>query len=251
MTPQYDSKPRDMTNPLHLLSDSTRAALGHDPLRTLTGRDPFRNGPGRSRRPRDSEVTVSPGSRSIFNVNQNIKTNGLDIDREASYVMNNAAWTVRLYTRSAAPRDIAELHRRTVERLDRLAEDGSVESIEFEVWGDLIPTGEDRTGSRRAYDEVVDWAEESGYSLAPGFERRETGTIVSEDTRSVVSVPLLCLVIYDGDGIEAVFPCSDGQRTYTVEDGLVGLERRTDTASAAGWGIDRPGGEAVLPDRYT
>ena len=166
-------------------------------------------------------------------------------------MIDNTAWTVRLYTRSAAPRDIAELHRRTVDRLDRLAEDGRVESVEFEVWGDLIPTDGDRTGSRRAYDALVDWAEESGYSLAPGFERRETGTIASEDTRSVISVPLLCLVIYDADGIEAVFPCSDGERTYTVEDGLVGLERRTDTASAAGFGIDRSGGEAVSPDRYT
>jgi len=131
-----------------------------------------------------------------------------------------------LYTRSVAPCGINDVQRRTIERLERLAEDGVLDSVEYEVWGRGISAEHSETDIQRAYDEFVEWADANGYTLAPAFQHRETSTLVSEDSRTVISFPLLCLGIYVDDEVEAVFPCSTDDRTFTLEDGLVGLEHR-------------------------
>ncbi|WP_331232330.1 HTH domain-containing protein [Natronorarus salvus] len=129
-----------------------------------------------------------------------------------------------LYMRSVAPYGINGIQEETIERLEHLTDDTRLGSVDYEIWGHNIPVDDSTTAIKKVYDEFEEWADEHGYSLAPAFHVRETETIVSERSHTVISVPLLCLGVYDDHGIEAVFPCSDDERTYTLEDGLRALE---------------------------
>ncbi len=148
--------------------------------------------------------------------------------------------TAVLYVRSVAPCGVDDVQRRTIDRLERLAADGVLESVEYEVWGDGVPADDSGTVIKGVYDEFVEWADDQGYTLAPAFRDRETGTMVSDECRTVISFPLLCLGVYEENELEAVFPCSDDERTYTIEDGLVGLEHRTVSESTSVESDDQP-----------
>jgi hypothetical protein len=129
-----------------------------------------------------------------------------------------------LYMRSVAPSGINGVQEETIERLEHLTNDTRLDSVDYEIWGHNIPADCSKTAIKKAYEEFEEWADEHGYSLAPAFHVRETETIVSEQSHTVISVPLLCLGVYDDHGVEAVFPCSDDKQTYTLEDGLCALE---------------------------
>lgn len=134
-------------------------------------------------------------------------------------------YRAELFVRSAAPSGVADLQRRLCDRLERLVDDGVLESIECEIWGRSIPAeGDSKTSVREKYDEFVEWAVSHDRSLAPAFSVRETGTLASEETHRVVSVPMLCLAVYERDDLQAVYPCLDDEEVYTVEDGIRALE---------------------------
>jgi len=129
-----------------------------------------------------------------------------------------------LYMRSVAPSGINHVQEETIERLEHLRDDNGLDAVDDEIWGHSIPADDSKVAVKKAYDEFEEWADEHGYTLAPAFHVRETGTIVSERSHTVISVPLLCLGIYNASEVEAVFPCTDEERTYTIEDGLRALE---------------------------
>lgn len=132
-----------------------------------------------------------------------------------------------LYTRSAAPGVITDVYQQVLTRLEQLETDGVLDAVDCEVWGDAIPA--DATSdapSRRVYDEFMIWARENGYRLAPAFTRSTDRTIIDTEPREVIRFPLLCLAIYTGSDLQAVFPYHDSDRAHTVEDGLVALEQR-------------------------
>ncbi|WP_331233316.1 HTH domain-containing protein [Natronorarus salvus] len=139
---------------------------------------------------------------------------------------DRTAHSAVLYIRSVAPTGINDVQQRAIERLERLVAEGTLESVDYEVWGHSVPTDSSELPIKRRYDEFADWADEHGYTLSPAFHVRETKTIVSDSTWTVVSFPLLCLGIYSDRDVEAVFPCSDDDRTYTLQDGLHALESR-------------------------
>lgn len=131
----------------------------------------------------------------------------------------------KLFLRSAAIGSIDDIQERMYERLERLATDDIIDSVECEIWGRDIPADPDaKTPVRETYDEFVKWADEHECSLAPAFSIRKVGTMVSEETRNVISMPMVCLAVYEGDEVQAVFPCLDDDEVYTVQDGLAELE---------------------------
>lgn len=110
--------------------------------------------------------------------------------------------------------------------LERLSEDGAIESFSVESWES--PTGsatEDaatrpRTAVRTTISEFENWATQHGYTLAPAVNR-------SEDAAGEIEVPIICLAVYGTDDeLLAVYPHTDRQGDVrTVEDGLDTLDR--------------------------
>lgn len=146
--------------------------------------------------------------------------------------------------------------REIVDRLDHLVEQGKLDSFETDVWGAQIPVA-DPTEQYETYREFESWADRRGVSLAPAFERREFGSMVADETREVIVLPLVCLVLYDRGELRAVYPHADGDRIYTVADGVEAVDRalagsdrvrpRTDERSNGVIG-DRRSREPITPD---
>ncbi|WP_336362414.1 HTH domain-containing protein [Halalkalicoccus salilacus] len=133
-----------------------------------------------------------------------------------------------LKLRAFPPHGIADVQRRTVARLHRLADVGTLATIDVDVWGSHAVadsmTDHECAASTEAVSDFERWAESRGYTLAPAFAYRECGSMIDDETREVTVVPLVTLAVYEGDRLEAVYPHADGDRVRTVGDGIEALE---------------------------
>jgi hypothetical protein len=133
-----------------------------------------------------------------------------------------------LKLRSFPPHGITDVHHRTLVRLHRLVDRGTLSTLDVDVWGSHAVTDamrdHDDSGTLEAISEFERWAEERGCTLAPAFATRECGSILDGGTREVTVVPLVTLAVYGEDGLRAVYPHRDGERVHTVGDGLAALE---------------------------
>ena len=128
-----------------------------------------------------------------------------------------------------------------IDRLSALRSSGAIDTFAVQTWPDEVVLSEQTRHDRlvETYQQFREWAEGSGLSIAPPFERRTVTTLVGR-REEVLTVPMLCLAVYD-DGLCGVYPCSDGDRTWTVPDYL-------DAYEAAG---GRPVGVATTNDPHT
>ncbi|MDL5362307.1 HTH domain-containing protein [Halalkalicoccus sp. NIPERK01] len=136
--------------------------------------------------------------------------------------------------RSLAPHGVSERQRTIIDQVEDFLDTELLEAVDVEVWGrEMRADPEVRTAAHERYTAIESWAEGRGCTLAPGFARRRRESIVDDQPEEVISFPLICLVLYavdegaDEDPVRAVFPCSDGERTYTVMDGIETLSHRT------------------------
>lgn len=133
-----------------------------------------------------------------------------------------------LRIRELAPRGANGTQERLVRRLEEFTDADVLDSYDVDTWGaEAVLEEADDPLSRRLrerYDEFRDWADEHDRSLEPGFLSREQGSLVDEESRGVVSLPLFSLIVYDDAEIEAVYPHRDGDRVYTIYDGLEELD---------------------------
>lgn len=141
---------------------------------------------------------------------------------------------VELWVRGNSPYCVRDVQEETYARIRRLRESGVIDSFAIELW-DTVETsprtiGTDRAATcREKVAEFQEWAAERDYTLHPGFQIRETSSMLTDDVRRELVSPLLCLAVYEGDALEAVFPHTDGEHIRTVVDGLEWLEADADT----------------------
>lgn len=136
---------------------------------------------------------------------------------------------VDLWIRRDLPNRVRDVPEETHEQLQRLQETGRIDSLSLRVWRDS-DIFSDEAGTAHAETcrdtiaEFAAWASDHGCTLSPGFQTRETNPMVTETVTETLLPPILCLAVYSDDALEAVFPYSDGERVYTVADGLERLE---------------------------
>lgn len=120
-----------------------------------------------------------------------------------------------------------------IDRLSSLHANEAIDDFTVETWPDEVAISEHTEHARviEVYKRYLHWAKEHNLSITPPFERRTASSLVggSED---VLTVPIMCLAIYD-DGLCGVYPCTGDERTWSVSDYL-------DAYEAAG---ERPGTE--------
>lgn len=133
-----------------------------------------------------------------------------------------------LKLRSFPSHGITDVRRRTLTRLQRLADVGILSEVDVDAWGShaVVDSMADPecAASIEAVSDFERWAESHGYTLAPAFAYRECGSLLDDEAREVTVVPLLTLAVYEGDRLEAVYPHADGDRVRTVSDGIETLE---------------------------
>lgn len=114
-----------------------------------------------------------------------------------------------------------------ISRLRRLEQRGTVETVDISVWGRDVTTADPGSTERyRTYRAFKEWATQNGCDLAPAFQRRVTNqTLLDDEPRTVrIVVPIVCIALYDEDGIKAVFPHCVAGEAMTVDRALELLE---------------------------
>jgi hypothetical protein len=120
-----------------------------------------------------------------------------------------------------------DAQQQVLNRVNRLEANGVfADSMVAGEWQRIRTMAEDkRSGAVATYEEFTDWADRNGSSLEPAFERRTRTYVGMDRTDDVVVFPVVSLAIYDEKSLQAVFPCTDGEYTYTVGDALDAFER--------------------------
>jgi len=131
-------------------------------------------------------------------------------------------FTVQVYVR---PGLLLEPLDATVATLQQFETDGVIDGVTVQAWPDTVPLSDPTP-----YSEVVDiferftlWAEQHDVSITPPFGVRTQSTITSDATRRVLSTPMLCLAVYDGRALSAVYPHADGDDQYSVTSAIAAL----------------------------
>jgi hypothetical protein len=129
-----------------------------------------------------------------------------------------------LRLRGLVPPELHDRQQQVIGQLEELADRGVLETYDIDIWGSeaVLEDAEDPINRRLRewYEELKKWADEHDRSLEPGFCRREQGSLVDGESREAISFPLFSLVVYNDAGIEAVYPHQDGDRVYTLWEGL-------------------------------
>jgi hypothetical protein len=140
------------------------------------------------------------------------------------------AWTRDLSPPPEDPR------RDALTRLLDLEDRGILSDVSVGLWGKAVLASgngaSDHTGIRDRVAEFYRWAERTGHSLEPAFERSEVSTMVSADFVEVVRLPLQCVELREGDDLVAVFPCTAEGETQTVGDCVDILETDMDVGGS-------------------
>lgn len=129
-----------------------------------------------------------------------------------------------LYVRSLVPHGAFAPQEAVVERLLDLESEGRLD-LSLTVWGDQIATDSAaaRTEAGRTLLRSVrafrSWEDESGYAAEPFFSDVRRTSLVDASYDAIVP-PNLCLALYREGTVAGVFPCSDRETCYTVEDAV-------------------------------
>ena len=111
-----------------------------------------------------------------------------------------------------------------VDRLAALRSAGAVTSFDVETWPDEVALSEQTRHSRvvETYGRFRTWADDAGVDISPPFDRRTVTSLV-DGRAEVLTLPMICLAVYDPE-LCGVYPCEDGDRTWTVTDYLDACE---------------------------
>jgi hypothetical protein len=128
---------------------------------------------------------------------------------------------VDVYLREQVPPPVAKTVDDTVERLHELERDGVVSEVSVDSWGHRSVRGVDESGSiETTIREFERWADRTGHSLRPAFDRREVSSMFCEGSVLRHDVPIISLAVYEDGQLQCVTPCTDDDCTYTVRDCL-------------------------------
>jgi len=125
---------------------------------------------------------------------------------------------VRLVLRLRPP--VAGVSTALVDRLGRLRAEGTIEAFDVECWPDEVSiSGDGHPEVVAAFRRYERWAERNGVSVRPAFDVRSVSPLVGA-RRELLRLPAACLAAYEDGDLAGVFPCTDGDHTWTVEDCL-------------------------------
>lgn len=146
---------------------------------------------------------------------------------------------VDCYVRSSVPAAVSKRITALVDRLEVLRERGYIDETDVDQWPSRHSIGDSPETTRsELVAEFERWADRHGYSLEPGFRRRQVPPSplgVGGEPQERVRVPLVALAVYeddtDADVLRGVLPCSElsytgDERTFTVDEWLTAVEAR-------------------------
>ena len=130
--------------------------------------------------------------------------------------------TVQVYVR---PGLLLEPLDAKIVTLQRLEANGDIDGVTIQAWPDTVPLSDPTPYSEVVdiFDRFTQWAERHDVSITPPFGVRTQSTLASEMTRRVLTTPMMCIAVYGGRTLTAVYPHADGDDRYSVTDAIAAL----------------------------
>ncbi len=136
---------------------------------------------------------------------------------------------VKLFVRLDPEAGVETQKEQTVARLIEMSQNGWIDDYDLYVWGkEIRPDGPlERTPyCRELLDHISafrEWAERADDAQTP-FCDRAVRSELADEAYEVISLPAMCLAIYENDELVDVYPRREGNEMKTVLDGLTTLE---------------------------
>ena len=129
---------------------------------------------------------------------------------------------LELFARSSAPAAARERQSAAAERLRALDD---YEDVVIRSWEKRVSIdGRENDGTHEVYEAFAEWAREHGVDLCPFFDTRECHSSFTGDSYTALVLPVMCLAVYDGDRLSAVFPHAGDEGPVAIGDALDALE---------------------------
>jgi hypothetical protein len=129
---------------------------------------------------------------------------------------------VALFVRDDLPEPVQHRLDGISAQLEQLVAAGEIDSYAVRRWSKRQPFDAAAPSQRSRYASFDEWARTTGVRLTPGFHTRECYSMETGECERSLVVPVVCLAVYDGDAVDAVYP-HVGTEPRTVEDGLTAL----------------------------
>jgi hypothetical protein len=131
--------------------------------------------------------------------------------------------SVKLFVRGDPEPGTEARKRHVLERLSELQESGRLTEFEVHVWTKRIcPSGplRETTFHRTVLDtlrEFRNWAERTGRSVDCAFKQHETHSVITGEEYSTISLPMMCLAVYEDGALSGVYPHSTDAGVRTIQ----------------------------------
>lgn len=151
--------------------------------------------------------------------------------------------TVEAYLRAGPVFGMEHQREAVVDRLATMERAGDITRYDLRFWGRAIrPAGpladaEFHRRTRERVEEFERWLRDHDMEPAYTFDHRRADSPVAGERYEYVTLPAVCLAVYDEGTLSWVSPCHDGEAADTVPDCLDRLEGREEAARVA---VDEP-----------
>lgn len=139
---------------------------------------------------------------------------------------------VALFIRDDPPEPVQRRLDDVTVTLERLVSTGEIDSYTVQRWSKRQPVDAAQPAQRSRYTSFSEWARAAGVRLTPGFHTRECYSMETGECERSLVFPVVCLAVYDGDDVDAVYP-HVGAEPRTIDDGLAVLSTDADGSMAA------------------
>ena len=137
---------------------------------------------------------------------------------------------VKLFLRADPELGCETQKQAVLERLDALDAEDHISTYEVNIWTKEIRISGPLEGTGY-YENVFDhlksfqeWADEESVLLNSGFRIQSVNCEITGETYRVLTLPSLCLAVYEDDDLCAVYPHSDDDTVKTISNCLNRLE---------------------------
>ncbi|WP_336360258.1 HTH domain-containing protein [Haladaptatus sp. ZSTT2] len=123
--------------------------------------------------------------------------------------------TVEVYMRAFVPWEAQQRQRKMVETLRDHAESDALSEVSVNLWSSRVGVGDDSAEETlETVAEIEATLEGTDYSMEPFFKTRPG----RKHEQEKLTLPIMCVLVRDGDDICGVYPCSKPGGTESVPD---------------------------------
>ena len=124
---------------------------------------------------------------------------------------------------------------RQIETVQACESEGAVGSVLIRSWPDQVTISEDSPNGEvlEVFDRFRRWADSRGVSIEPPFRRRTVTSPITDESKRILTTPVLCLALYRDGQLVGVYPHSADDETITTNE-VIGSLRTGEVPTTIG-----------------